>query len=164
MNEDETAALAPEILPPPSADPAVHAERISIAWQKILGAILETGRLLIEAKQQVSHGRWQEVAENLPFSQRTAQDLMRIAGDKRLANPQHAALLPPAWTTLAALARLDDGDFSEAVADGRIHPEMQRRDVKKTQVPQRPLPIPRRVFRPKTSSLSLGRARRRKSN
>jgi hypothetical protein len=43
-------------------------------------AIIETGRLLVQAKDCLEHGQWLEmVRAELPFAERTAQRLMAIA-------------------------------------------------------------------------------------
>src|SRR5690349_15517291 len=64
------------------ADPCLWAERISSAWRKSAEAFIETGQLLNAAKEQLSHGDWLPLVRELPFSERTAQMLMRIARDK----------------------------------------------------------------------------------
>ena len=45
-------------------------ERITGAWQRSFEAIIETGQLLIEAKDQLDHGEWLAMIESgdLPFS------------------------------------------------------------------------------------------------
>jgi len=105
-------------------------ERILDAWRKGVEAILDTGYLLAEAKKSLPHGEWQDlIAKELPFKARTAQMLMAIAADERLAKPQHVALLPPSWGALYDLTRLDDQQFESAVKDGTIHPDMERREI-----------------------------------
>jgi hypothetical protein len=37
--------------------------------------------------------------------------------------------LPPSWTTLYELTKLDDDTFDQKLHDGTINPEMQRKDV-----------------------------------
>jgi hypothetical protein len=55
--------------------------------------------------------------------------LMQIAGDKRLTNVSQGKHLPPSWTTLYELTKLDDDTFDQKLHDGTINPEMQRKDV-----------------------------------
>lgn len=105
-------------------------QRITAAWNKSRDSIIETGRLLIEAKVKLPHGAFEVMVENeLPFKPSTAQRLMIIARDQRLVNPAHVQLLPPNWGTLYELSRLPDDRFHELIEDGTIHPEMQRKDV-----------------------------------
>jgi hypothetical protein len=105
-------------------------EQIKSAWQKSVEGIIECGRLLIQAKGALPHGRFQDMVEaELPFNVRAAERLMAIAQDARLTNPTHVSLLPPHWGTLYELTRLDDDIFEGKLKDGTIHPEMTRKDA-----------------------------------
>jgi N6-adenosine-specific RNA methylase IME4 len=118
--------------PPDDGARAAWAERITTAWRKGVEAIIESGRLLLDAKADPSlpHGDFLDMIErDLPFGARTAQMLMKIGADPRLANANHASLLPPHWTTLYELTKLTDEQFEAKVAAGEIHPELERRDV-----------------------------------
>src|SRR5262245_55434393 len=106
------------------------AAKISAAWRSALDDIIETGALLIEAKAALPHGEFEAMIEaELPFGKRTAQMLMKVAADSRLTNAKHASLLPPSWYTLYELSKLPDDVFAAKLADGTIHPEMQRKDL-----------------------------------
>lgn len=106
------------------------AESICAAWRAGVESIIETGRRTAAAKARLKHGDFEEMVENdLPFGIRTAEMLMAIAKDKRLANTNHGSLFPPSWRTLYQLTRLDDDTFAARIADGTIHPEMQRKDI-----------------------------------
>lgn len=126
-----TPAVVEAIAMPAGAnteDPAQWAPVIMAAWGDAVASVIKTGRLLAEAKAMVAHGEWERlVGDLLPFGDRCAQSLMRIAAHDRLSNPQHAALLPPSWTTLDSLARLDNETFDEAVEAGLIRPTLERR-------------------------------------
>jgi hypothetical protein len=63
----------------------------------------------------------------LPFKHSTAFRLMAVARDQRLANIAHGQCLPPHWRTLYELTKLPDDVFEAKIADGSIHPEMQRK-------------------------------------
>jgi hypothetical protein len=54
---------------------------------------------------------------------------MRIARNAAISNNAHGRYLPPSWRTLAVLAALDPDDIEAAIADGRIHPEVERKDA-----------------------------------
>jgi Protein of unknown function (DUF3102) len=89
----------------PLVDRHEHVRRITAAWQKTVANIVETGRLLIEAKDDIGFGGFQEmIRAELPFGARTAQRLMEIAEDRVLSNATHASLLPASWMTLYELA------------------------------------------------------------
>jgi Protein of unknown function (DUF3102) len=113
-----------------TAERTQWAARISAAWQQSVTSIIETGRLLTEAKTALDHGEWLPMVESdLPFQRNTAQRLMKIAADSRLANRAHVPLLPPSWGTLYELTKLDDATFDQKLRDGSINPDMQRKDV-----------------------------------
>jgi DUF3102 family protein len=106
------------------------ADRIRSAWQSSFDGIIECGRLLAAAKAELEHGEWLLLIETeLQFKKRTAQSLITIAQDERFTKATHVALLPPHWGTLAELTRLPDDVFDKKIADGTIHPEMQRKDI-----------------------------------
>jgi hypothetical protein len=108
------------------------AARISAAWQKSVDSIFHTGHLLLTAKAdpKMQHGEWGTMVESdLPFNRHTAHKLMQIAGDKRLTNVSQGKHLPPSWTTLYELTKLDDATFDQKLRDGSINPDMQRKDV-----------------------------------
>ena len=47
-----------------------YVERIAAAWQNAVESIVETGRLLVQAKDELRHGEWGKIFEEkrLPFS------------------------------------------------------------------------------------------------
>lgn len=109
---------------------AEYAERIAATWQKSVQAILETGHWIARAKEALEHGEFGSmIANDLPFGSRTAQMLMQIAADERLANAKHVSLLPPHWGTLYELHKLDDERFYAKIDDGTIRPDMERREI-----------------------------------
>jgi hypothetical protein len=69
-------------------------QEITATWRKSLESILDTGRLLIEAKEKLDPGEFLEmIVRDLPFGERTAQRLMAIARDERLTDATHGSLL-----------------------------------------------------------------------
>ena len=61
------------------------AELITASWRKAVTSIIETGRLLIQAKAKLDHGEFLRMFSNrlvqgsVPFGPRTAEMLMTIA-------------------------------------------------------------------------------------
>lgn len=99
--------------------------KITHCWRQSVVAIIETGQLLIDAKAVLRHGQWLPMVKNdLPFSPRVAQALMKLAKDQRLLT--HLEKLPPAWGTLVVISRLGDKEFDHRIADGIIRPDMER--------------------------------------
>jgi hypothetical protein len=105
-----------------------YAQRITDCQRKSVESIIECGRLLIAAKDELKHGEFLKMVENnLPFKRSTAQALMKIAKDKRITKYQRAGCLPPHWSTLVKLTQLPDAAFEARIADGTIHPGLERR-------------------------------------
>jgi hypothetical protein len=103
---------------------------ICAAWQKSTAAIIEIGRLLIQARNGLEHGQWLKLVQaELPFNQGTAQRLMTIAQHPVLANTTHMSHLPPSWGTHYELTKLSEAQFKAKLSDGTINPKMERRHV-----------------------------------
>lgn len=107
------------------------ASRISARWQDSVAAILDVGRMLIDAKADLARGQWLKMFEEreVPFGERTAQMLKKISHNERFTNTKHASCLPNSWYTLYELTKLDDETWEMALETGAIHPEMERKDV-----------------------------------
>jgi hypothetical protein len=115
----------------PTADADDLAEQIAREWRNAAASIIHTGRLLIEAKKRVGHGKWTNFVAKLPFRDRTASCLMAIARHPIISNPQHVADLPPSWGTLHRLTYLPDRELKKLIAKRKITPETERGDVDK---------------------------------
>jgi hypothetical protein len=118
-----------EIIEPVSKDWRFYADRITTTWRKAVGSIVETGKLLIEAKDAVEHGDWLKVIEELPFGDDAAQQLMAIARHPVVSNTEHVRFLPASWGTLYRLTKVPDTVLLAGIKDHTIHAGMQRKDV-----------------------------------
>ena len=125
---------------------AKHGAKIAGAWNTHVTSILETGRLLIEAKAEIPHGDWERLFRDglfphhpVPFGTRTAQMLMAIAKDPVLTNPKFASYLPPSWATLHDMVGLPEDEFEQYIDLQMIHPEMTRANV--NQLPRKRLAL-----------------------
>lgn len=108
-----------------------HRDRIAAAWGKQVESIIETGRMLIEAKEELGHGVFESMVQTeLPFGPRTARMLKTIAEHRILANRKHVSDLPPSWGTLYQLAQLPDEVLIAGLKDGLIHPKLERSEVR----------------------------------
>jgi len=100
-----------------------------------LDSILETGRLLLKAKEELDeHGAWLPmIRSHLPFGPNMAQRLMKIARNPILSNTAHAPFLPAHSETLYQLTRLDgkrgEGTLLAKIEDGTITSNTKRKDV-----------------------------------
>lgn len=125
--------------------------RFAVAYRRGLESILEAGRVLIECREHFGHGQWQAWVEfSTPVSIRTAQELMRIAGDHNInryiqPNASHDSHLPQDRRTLIELCGMEEEQFDGLVDAGTIHAEMKRGDVRIALTEQRhtePPPLP----------------------
>jgi hypothetical protein len=112
---------------PASKTPKDWAGRITASWQQAVQSIIQTGRLLIQAKDDLDHGEFSGM--ELPFSARTAQMLMKIADHPVLSNAKHVSHLPPSWGTLYQLTHLPDEALETLLADGTINCDLERKDA-----------------------------------
>ena len=110
-------------------DPQTWIDRITERLRASVESIIESGRLLIQAKEMLSHGSWGAVLGGLPIGERQVQMLMAIAADQRLSNPQCIALLPASWGTIYDLTRLDDDELERGFREQIIRPGMERKDI-----------------------------------
>ena len=102
-------------------------DAIAASWQKSTQGIFDTGRWLQAAREELDRDAYN--ALQLPFCARTRQRLVAIATHPVLAT--HVSRLPPSWGTLYALIENgNDALLRAALADGRIHPGLQRKDVR----------------------------------
>src|SRR5262249_19271059 len=107
-----------------------HAERINAAWGKQVESIIETGKYLIEAHDEMDRHSFEAmVQQKLIVSPSTARKLIVTARNPILANCAHWHKLPPSWGTLYELAKLPIGDLRARFADGSISPKLERKDV-----------------------------------
>jgi hypothetical protein len=107
-------------------------ECITAQWNKQVETILETGRLLIQAKDELPHGKFSVmVAKQLPFGPRAAQMMMTIAKNPVLSNAKYISHLPPSWGTLYDLAGLPESQLTDLIERRAVRPDMERSDVKK---------------------------------
>ena len=112
---------------------------INLTWSSMVSSIVETGRLLIELRDQTEHGQWEKlVEERLPFGLNVAHRLTQIASHPILANPARAPSLPPRWSILAEMVRLDPDTLETAIRKGVIHPGMKREDLRALRFTPRP--------------------------
>ena len=101
---------------------------INADWRKSIEGIIQTGRDLIAAKDELPRGEFAKMVEmDLLFSRRTAQQLMQIAGHPAIANAQPGTDLPPSWVVLARLASLSADDFRDAQDRGLINADTSKR-------------------------------------
>jgi hypothetical protein len=113
------------------------APRINAEWRKSVAGILGVGRQLIAAKESCEHGEFlrlfkghdNAVNDPVPFSERTAERLIAVASHAVISNPTHVSDLPQSWGTLYELTKVPETDLAEAIATGKVTPEMTRSEA-----------------------------------
>jgi hypothetical protein len=107
------------------------AQRITESWQRQVPLIFEIAALLESAKEELRRGDWMKMVKaELPFSQSTANKLLKIGQCEHLRNSDHVPNLPAHWGTLFELTLLTPEQFEHGITSGAITPRMQRKDVK----------------------------------
>lgn len=107
---------------------------ICTEWRKSVEAVVEVGRLLIQAKHLCEHGEFlrlfkghnNAVSKPVPFGERTAERVMCVAMHPVISNPTHASDLPQSWGTLYELTKLDGEQILAGIKAGEITPDMTR--------------------------------------
>ena len=99
-----------------------------------VAAIIEVGRLLLDAKKALGHGRYTKMVEaNLPFGLRQAQKYASIARNEVLINSVHHGILPRSVNVLSQLASLGTETVLEIVTD--VHTRLQNGEMVNTDSP-----------------------------
>jgi len=133
--EDAGVVVGDVVTPTAPVGQNVHSKSffenaISTEWRKNVASIIQTGKLLNQAKDELDPDVFDGL--KLPFSPRVAQMLRRIAGHLFILDPANHGSLPPCWRTLYELTKASDDQLRRARADGRLHPDLQRKDVRGT--------------------------------
>ena len=92
-----------------------------------MAAILETGRLLAEARAALGDDDWAALTARLPFGPAHARRLVRIGQCDWLRT--HVCALPSDIETLDKLAAVSEEKRAELLARDAIHPAMARGDL-----------------------------------
>lgn len=124
--------------------PKEWATKINVAWRRAANAYIETGLLLLDAKEFFTKkkGDWQKVLDELIFDEHKAQRLMKIARNEQLVDAKHIKLLPPSYSTLYTLTQLPEEALAKAFKKGDIHPNMERDDAEELVEKAKPKPLP----------------------
>ena len=101
---------------------------INTTWRKGVTAFIDTGRYLLEAKAELDRNAFASlVTWHLDFDASVGRKLMAIANNSVIC--AHGHKLPPSWTTIYELTKLDDEVLEAGFAAGVINPGIKRRDV-----------------------------------
>ncbi len=102
-------------------------DQINAVWRRGAGDFIACGNLLVEAKTELQRDVYNTMLKKLHFDASVAKKLICIANKSLLG--AHVHLLPPSWSTIYELSKLTDKVLRDGLADGMIHPGMQRKDA-----------------------------------
>ncbi len=113
------------------------ADGIRRQYHKAVAHVIKTAHMLVTARdklprddfERMFHDHARPIANPLPFGLRAAQMYMAIAKQPILLDANHGSSLPASYRTLYELSRLPSKTLLKGLADGRVHPEMERHDV-----------------------------------
>lgn len=105
-----------------------YAELINGTWRKSAEAFFITGQYLIEAKEELTRDEYSALLKlRLDFDTSTAKKLICIAHNRILG--AHVHRLPPCWSTIYELTKLEDDALRAAFSEAKISPKMMRKDA-----------------------------------
>ena len=108
--------------------------KICGSWYKAAQSIIETGKFLLEAKEQLGSSKFAALRRQLEdqniMSNTTISKIMKIAENTVLIKAEYQKYLPPSYETLYQLSRQDDIILEEKICNHEITPEIQQKDVK----------------------------------
>lgn len=106
----------------PEAEIVEWVVRIEGAWHKTIQDIIEVGRLLKRAKDELGT-TYEQLVRQLPFSSSQAINFVRISEHRVLSDSTYWNGLPKALNTLYYLSRLEASYVQEAIRSGDISPD-----------------------------------------
>lgn len=95
--------------------------KIESAWQKSVASVIEVGKLIKEAKNELGVS-YSLLETELPFSSTVASFLVKIAEHPVLSNPAYFAKLPNSYNTLYHLTSVDNKQLVQQIEAGKITP------------------------------------------
>jgi hypothetical protein len=122
--------MTTEIVPAGWKSRSEWANIINASIANVADSIIRAGQYMIDAKEQILHGEWKEFCQlDLHISTDYAAKYISIAN--QFGNTDDRRYLPPAVTTLYALARMEPAQLERAQDEHLITPELTEGEVKK---------------------------------
>jgi len=95
--------------------------RIESAWQKSVASVIDVGKLIKQAKDELGVS-YSLLETELPFSSTVAAFLVKIAEHPVLSNPSYFQRLPNSYNTLYHLTSVNETQLIEQIESGEISP------------------------------------------
>ena len=106
-----------------------YVKHIQANWAKAADSILEVSRLCAEANRELSPQDKADLREVLQFSSAMFSKLAKIGADQRLQKPTMQKLLPPNYSIIYEVSRLDNPGFQRVVDAGLLRPDVTRNEI-----------------------------------
>ena len=106
-----------------------YADKINASWRKTTESILETARLCADANKDLKSKDRARLIKQLAFNAATFSKLVKIGSKYQLQSDPVKSLLPPSYSIVYEVAKLNEGDLQVAITEGVINPGMTRRDL-----------------------------------
>ncbi|WP_158601086.1 DUF3102 domain-containing protein [Teichococcus wenyumeiae] len=98
-------------------------------WDDAAESFLTIGRYLVQAKQNLKHGEFEQmIRHELPFDKNVAHRLRRVAEDIDKGRLD-ASKLPRNYTTIYRFVTMNDALLERAQQEGVMHPEVTHRQI-----------------------------------
>jgi hypothetical protein len=110
------------------------ADRIQNGVEGATASIIQLGRDLIEARADLGPDFYPMVEDDLGRTKRWAQVLMSIGRHEVLTDTKHVSYLPSDTATLYKLSRMAVDDLTPRIGDGRVSPNLSRKDATRMQM------------------------------
>ena len=117
----------------PTSTVEAWSSRIRSSLERSVEAILDTGRLLQAAKDELPHGQFLVAVELAGLSPRMTQMFLSVAANEAIAEANTKRVtysLPPSIGTLYELSRLEPDVLHDALESGNIHAGVTRQQAK----------------------------------
>ena len=106
-----------------------YADKINASWRKTTESVLETARLCADANKDLKSKDRARLIKQLAFNAATFSKLVKIGSKYQLQSDPLKSLLPPSYSIVYEVAKLNEGDLQVAITEGVINPGMTRRDL-----------------------------------
>lgn len=103
--------------------------RIEDAWHKSVASVIEVGKLVKQAKEDLG-ASFSLLETELPFSSTVAAFLIKISEHPVLSNPAYFNNLPNGYNTLYYLASVEEEELVAKIKSGDINPNFSLANAK----------------------------------
>jgi len=105
------------------------AKRLRVPLGKSVDGIFDFGESLIQCKADVGHGSYLEVLGEVGVEPRVAQMYTKVATNAVLSNAKFFSHLPPLYSALYVLTRLDDKTLERVLSKGMVTPSSTTKQI-----------------------------------